>query len=169
MSGTNLQAWRRGRRRAQRQGYVVAREVREELERASLSESFWKGRPRPGTPFPELPAGRYYYTRRSASASRRSNRNNATSWWRPHSRAAAPERRRARRTARTRSARLHPAGEGLTEDNREFTLLTRDLSATGCASSARGGCWGRRSTFSSRRERTRRFHGAHPVDVPCRR
>jgi len=47
MSGTNLQGVAEEVvRRAQRQGYVVAREVREEWKRASLSESFLEGRPR---------------------------------------------------------------------------------------------------------------------------
>ena len=48
-------------RRAQRQGYVVPREVREELAQAGVSESLWKDVLALARPSLSYRRGRYYY------------------------------------------------------------------------------------------------------------
>ena len=64
-------------RRAQRQGYVVAREVREELTLAGASDDLWKDVLALARQSLTLRRGRYYY---SAPVSAACARNSLSSW-----------------------------------------------------------------------------------------
>src|SRR5262245_2752360 len=133
MSGTNLQGVAdEVVRRAQRQGYVVAREVREELERAHQSESFWKDVLALARPSLSYRRGRDYYTaavsdRVKAEQSQQRDIQVAVQQLVELHQGAAE---RVERREQDRVDFIQPV-KVRTEDNREFTLLTRDLSATG--------------------------------------
>ena len=119
-------------RRAERQGHIVAKEVREELVRAGLGDSLWKDVLALARPSLSYRNGRYYY---SAPVSERvlaeqSQQRDIQSAIRRviehhHSGAGRPDRREQGRTD------FVQAVEVITEDGRSFTLLTRDLSPTG--------------------------------------
>ena len=133
MSGTNLQGVAEEVvRRAQRQGYVVAREVREELTRANLSDSFWKDVLALARHSLSYRRGRYYYTapvsdRVKAEQSLQRDILSAVQHLVQQHQSAAE---RIERREQDRLDFIQPV-KVVTEDNREFTLLTRDLSATG--------------------------------------
>jgi hypothetical protein len=119
-------------RRAERQGYVLAREVRAELAAAGLPEARWKEVVTLAGPSLTCRRGRYYYT--SPTSPRLQ---------------AEQEQRRAIQLAVQQIIDQHGAGAGdaerrqegrisfvqavqvQTEDGREFRLLSRDLSPTG--------------------------------------
>jgi hypothetical protein len=119
-------------RRAQRQGYVVPREVREELGRAGESEDLWKDVLALARPSLSYRHGRYYYqppvsdrVRREESHQRGVRRAVREVIRRHQSAARAEERRGQDRVEFVQPVRV------LTEDGRQFTLLTRDLSPSG--------------------------------------
>jgi hypothetical protein len=133
MTGNNLQGVADEIvRRAQRQGYVVAREVREELARANLPESVWKDVLALARPSLSYRRGRYYY------AAPFSDRVQAEQSQLQGVRAAVQRLVRQQQGAaggveRREQGRvefIQPV-EVTTEDNRTFTLLTRDLSPAG--------------------------------------
>jgi hypothetical protein len=119
-------------RRAQRQGYVVAREIREELAQAGLPESVWKDVLALARPSLTYRRGRYYYAapvseRVRAEQSQQQDVRRAVERLvgQPQGGAGGVERREQGRVDFIQQVQV------TTEDNRTFTLLTRDLSATG--------------------------------------
>src|SRR5262249_31947217 len=119
-------------RRAKKQGFILAREVREQLAEAGLSETLWKDVVTQAGPALRYRRGRYYH---AASISERvlheQDQQQAV-------RQAVRQIVRAQRTgAREVERREDPRIDFIqpvkvrTEDGREFTLLSRDLSATG--------------------------------------
>jgi hypothetical protein len=119
-------------RRAQRQGFIVPREVREELGRAGVPDKMWKDVLALGRSSLRYNHGRYYYTTPVSQRVRQEQ---------THERAIRRAVRQLIRQCRTATAALERRGEDridfvqpvkvTTEDDREYTLLTRDLSATG--------------------------------------
>lgn len=128
MSGNNLnEVAEQVVRLAQRQGYVVEREVREELVRANLSESLWKEVLAQVHPSLSYRRGRYYHPSTPAEPTAHSKVESAvTQLVTRHQ--SAPER--VERREQGRIDFVQPVLV-VTEDNRTFTLLTRDLSVTG--------------------------------------
>ena len=119
-------------RRAQRQGYVVPREVREELTQAGASDDLWKDVVALARPSLTLRRGRYYFSapvsdRVLAEQSQQRDTRSAVSRIIEHHRSGAghPERREKGRIDFVQVVQV------ITDDNRRFTLLTRDLSETG--------------------------------------
>jgi hypothetical protein len=119
-------------RRAQQQGYVVAREVREELTRANISELLWKDVLALARASLNYRRGRYYYTApvservRAEQSHQRDIQSAVQQIVQQHQAAASrPERREQDRIDFIQPVKV------ITEDNRELTLLSRDLSATG--------------------------------------
>jgi hypothetical protein len=133
MSGSNLQGVAdEVVRRAQRQGYVVAREVREELARVSQPESFFKDVLALARHSLSYRRGRYYYTAPVSDrvkAEQTQQRDIQVAVQQLVRRYRAAEERVERRE-QDRVDFIQPV-KVVTEDNREYTLLTRDVSATG--------------------------------------
>jgi hypothetical protein len=133
MTATNLQGVAdQVVRRAQQQGYVVPREVREELARASVSEALWKDVLALARASLSYRRGRYYYTapvsdRVRAEQSQQRDIHTAVQQLIQTQQLSAgrPERREQGRVDFIQPVKV------ITEDNQEFTLLSRDLSATG--------------------------------------
>ncbi|HZY85310.1 MAG TPA: PilZ domain-containing protein [Gemmataceae bacterium] len=118
-------------RRAQRQGYVVPREVREELAQAGVSESLWKDVLALARPSLSYRRGRYYYrapisarVREEQSQQRHIGRA-VRRLMRPQRGATPVERREEDRVEFVQTVQV------TTQDGRVLTLLSRDLSATG--------------------------------------
>ena len=119
--------------RAERQGHVVAEEVREELARADLDGTLWKdvlALARSSLSYRD--DGRYYYTapvseRVRAEQSQQRDTRSAVARIIEHHRSGAdrPERREKGRIDYVQVVKV------ITDDNRTLTLLTRDLSETG--------------------------------------
>src|SRR5438270_2986391 len=119
-------------RLAEKQGFVLPREVREHRAAAGLSGSLWKEVVKLARPALRYRGGRYYH---AASLSERvaraqdqqqAVRRAVRQLVRAHRAAArAVERREDRRVDFIQPVKVR------TEDGREFTLLSRDLSATG--------------------------------------
>jgi hypothetical protein len=119
-------------RRAQRQGYIVAREVREELSQAGLSEDQWKEVVTLAQPALSYRRGRYYYTvpvteRVRQEQSHQEGIQQAVHTMIGQYRAAASQ---VERREQDRIDFIQPI-KVITEDQRQFTLLSRDLSPTG--------------------------------------
>lgn len=119
-------------RRSQRQGFVVAKEVREELTKANLSETMWKDVVALARHSLTYRRGRYHYTppvsdRVKAEQSQQRDIQEAVEQLVQHHQNAAG---RVERREKGRMDFIQPV-KVVTEDNRTFTLLTRDLSATG--------------------------------------
>jgi hypothetical protein len=119
-------------RRAQRQGFVVPREVRQELAAAGLPEEFWKDVLALAHPALNHRQGRYYYA--SAVSARVEQEQQQQRVIQRAVRqlirqdpaeAGAVERRRNDRIDFIQPVKVH------TEDHRELTLLSRDISTTG--------------------------------------
>jgi hypothetical protein len=119
-------------RRAQEQGHVVPREVREALVRAGIAESFWKDVLALARASLSYRKGRYYYT---APVSERIKAEQSQQ----HSIQAVvselinqhqADRGKQERREQGRVDFIQPV-KVVTEDKREFTLLSRDLSVTG--------------------------------------
>jgi hypothetical protein len=120
-------------RRAQRQGYIVPREVREELTHAGASHDLWKDVVALARPALTFRRGRYYFSAPPSDRVRREQtqqqgvrravgqllRDN------PAGGATPVERRGQDRVDYVQTVTVR------TEDGGEFTLLSRDLSATG--------------------------------------
>jgi hypothetical protein len=120
-------------RRAQAQGSVLAREVREELSRAGLAEKFWKDVLALARPSLTYRRGRYHFTAPV------SDRVRAEQSHQQDIRAAVE--RLIRQHQESEAARIERREQGrvdfilpvkvVTEDNRSLTFLSRDVSATG--------------------------------------
>jgi hypothetical protein len=119
-------------RRAQRQGYILAREVREELARVGLTESLWKDVLALARHSLAYRRGRYYYSApvsdrvRAEQTQQRDIHVAVHQLVQQYQNAAS----RVERREEDRIDFIQPV-KVITEDNREFTLLTRDLSSTG--------------------------------------
>jgi hypothetical protein len=119
-------------RRAQRQGFVVPREVREVLTGAGLSGSLWKDVVAVARPSLRYRQGRYYYQApvsprvAQEQSQQRSIQRIVRQLIRQHKSASGNVERRGE----DRVDFIQPV-KVRTEDQREFTLLSRDLSATG--------------------------------------
>ncbi|MBI1914295.1 MAG: PilZ domain-containing protein [Planctomycetes bacterium] len=119
-------------RRAQKQGFVLAREVREELVKAGLSGARWKDVVALAGPALRYRSGRYYH---AASVSERVLRDQEQQQAvrRAVRQIVRAHRAAAREVERREDSRvdfIQPV-KVRTEDGREFALLSRDLSATG--------------------------------------
>jgi hypothetical protein len=119
-------------RRAQRQGYVVPREVRAELTQAGLPESQWKDVLALARESLHYRQGRYYFLdtvspRLQQQQSRQEAVANAVRQVirRYQERLAEQERRQEERIDFVQPVRVE------TEDGRELNVLSRDLSPTG--------------------------------------
>jgi hypothetical protein len=119
-------------RRAQRQGYVVPREVRAELALAGLPEGRWKDVLALARESLHYRQGRYYYlddvspALREQQSQQQRVANAVRQILRRHRATAAErERREAERTDYVQPVQAH------TEDGRRLNLLTRDLSPQG--------------------------------------
>lgn len=119
-------------RRAQRQGYVVPSEVRSELRLAGLEEERWKEVLELARPSLIYRQGRYYHKAAVSPriAQEQRQRQAVQKALRPIIR---QHRRRVREQERRSQARIDfvmPV-KVQSEDGKEYTLLTRDLSTTG--------------------------------------
>ncbi|MFO0926565.1 MAG: PilZ domain-containing protein [Gemmataceae bacterium] len=119
-------------RRAERQGYVVARDVREELTTAGLDDGLWKEVLALARPSLTVRRNRYYYsapvsTRVRAAQSTQRDIEEAVAGL---VQAAQAARQRVERREQGRFDFIQPV-RVVAEDGREWTVLTRDLSATG--------------------------------------
>jgi hypothetical protein len=119
-------------RRAQRQGYVVPREVRELLVQFGLSDGLWKEVLALASPALKHRRGRYYY--HAPVSPRVAREQSHQSDIRQAIRHLIRERRiaasRVERREQDRIDFIQPV-EVRTEDGRNFTMLSRDLSTTG--------------------------------------
>jgi hypothetical protein len=119
-------------RRAQRQGYVLAREVREELANANVPATLWKDVVALAGPALTFRRGRYYYTTpvservRREQSQQRDIQKAVRRLIRQHKAAANQVERREE----DRFDFVQPVKVS-TEDQREYTLLSRDISPTG--------------------------------------
>jgi hypothetical protein len=119
-------------RRAQRQGYVLPSEVREELAQASLSETLWKDVLALARPQLRYRAGRYWYNA-PVSTRMRQEQEQQEGVQRAVQQVLeqhGPRPSGAERRAEERVEFVQQV-EVLTEDGQTHTLLSRDLSATG--------------------------------------
>jgi hypothetical protein len=119
-------------RQAQRQGYILPRQVRSVLTEAGVCESLWKDVIAVARPALTYRKGRYYYTvpvseRVRQEQSQQLNIRNTVNEIIDEYRHAASrvERRDEERIEFVQPVKVR------TEDDREYTLITRDLSATG--------------------------------------
>jgi hypothetical protein len=119
-------------RRAQQQGFVVPREVREELARLGVADDLWKDVVALARPSLSFRNGRYYYDDPTSSRVRREQdqqqdvRKAVRELVRQHRLVESDVERRGQ----DRIDFVQPV-KVTTADGREFTLLTRDLSPTG--------------------------------------
>lgn len=119
-------------RHAQRQGFILPRQIRTVLSEAGLSESLWKDVLAVARPALAYRKGRYYYT---APVSERVRQEQS------QQRGIQKAIRQLIRQYRTAASRVERREEDRidfvqpvkvrTEDQREYTLMSRDLSATG--------------------------------------
>jgi hypothetical protein len=119
-------------RRAKRQGFVIPRQIREELTATGLSGDLWKEVVALVRPSLALRHGRYHYvspvsgrlkeTERHQQAIRRAVRQLVRTY---RSEAARAERRRHGRVEFIQPVKVQA------EDRREFTVLCRDISSAG--------------------------------------
>lgn len=118
-------------RQAQRQGYILPRQVRTVLSGAGVCESLWKDVLAVARSSLVYRKGRYYYTApvsdrvRQEQVQQRGIQRAIREIIHHHRGAARIERREDDRIEFVQPVKVR------TEDGREFTLLTRDLSATG--------------------------------------
>jgi hypothetical protein len=119
-------------RRAQRQGFVVPREVREEIAQAGLADEHWKDVLTLARPSLSLRRGRYYFItsvtlRQQYEEKQRRTIHLTIKKLMRRFRAAAE---RVERRGQDRLDFFQPITV-ITEDGREHHLLSRDLSPTG--------------------------------------
>jgi hypothetical protein len=118
-------------RRAQQQGYIVPREIREELARASVSETFWKDVLALARASLSYRRGRYYYTApvsdrvRAEQSQQRDIQSAVQQLIQQQQAAERPERREQDRVDFYQPVKV------VLEDGQELTMLSRDLSPTG--------------------------------------
>jgi hypothetical protein len=118
--------------RAQRRGYVIPREIREELGHAGLPETQWKEVVDLARPSLYYRQGRYYYMT-TVSPRLRAELSQQEQIQQTLRRLIRRHRQSAREIERRGQDRIdfiQPV-KVQTEDGREFTLLSRDLSTTG--------------------------------------
>jgi hypothetical protein len=118
-------------RRAEKQGFVLAREVREQLAEAGLAETLWKDVVKLARPALRYHRGRYHHASVSERVLRDQDQQQAVR--RVVRQIVRAHRAAARQVERREDSRvefIQPV-KVQTEDGREFTLLSRDLSATG--------------------------------------
>jgi hypothetical protein len=119
-------------RRAQRQGFVRPKEIREELRRAGESPTLWKDVLAAARPSLSFRRGRYYYAQLVSERLRQEQDDQATV-----TRAARQIISRFRDAADNQERRGEERIEFIqpvqvrTEDGRTFTVLSRDLSTSG--------------------------------------
>jgi hypothetical protein len=119
-------------RRAKDQGHVVAREVREELARAGVDESLWKDVLALARASLSYRKGRYHYVE-AVSDRVRAERSQQSAIQAAVARLTQQYQAAHSRVERREQGRIdfvQPV-QVVGEDGREFTLLSRDLSATG--------------------------------------
>jgi hypothetical protein len=120
-------------RRAQRQGFVVPREVREEAAQAGLPDEQWKDVLGLARPCLSLRSGRYYFVpsvskrRRQEETHQKAIRRTIRKLVRQYRIAAAE---RVERRGHDRHDFIQPVTV-VTEDGKQHHLLSRDLSPTG--------------------------------------
>lgn len=119
-------------RHAQRQGYILPRQIRAVLIGAGVAESLWRDVLAVARPALAYRKGRYYYSapisdRVRQEQSQQLGVQKAVRQIIRHYRGAA---RRVERREEDRIEFVQPV-KVRTEDGREFTLMSRDLSATG--------------------------------------
>jgi hypothetical protein len=119
-------------RRAQRQGYVVPRDVRDELLQAGLPEEYWKDILNLARESLHYRQGRYYYLQAISCRlhEQQSQQQIVFHTIRDLIRRQQAARAENERRQQDRIEFIFPA-KVQTEDNREFRVLTRDLSPTG--------------------------------------
>jgi hypothetical protein len=118
-------------RQAQRQGYIVPRQVRTVLTEAGVNESLWKDVLAVARPSLAFRRGRYYYSApisdrvRQERVQQNDIQKTVREIIRCHRGTTGVERREEDRLEFVQPVKIK------TEDGREFTLLSRDLSTTG--------------------------------------
>lgn len=119
-------------RRARRQGFVVPQEVREELTLAGVPESMWKDVIALARPTLTLKKGRYYYSPPVSDRVRReqTQQRDVIKVIRQLIRAHRKEAKEFERRGEDRYDFVQTV-KVITEDERELTLISRDLSSTG--------------------------------------
>lgn len=119
-------------RRAQAQGHVVAREVREELARAGVAEGLWKDVLALARSSLVYRKGRYHYTAPVSDRvlAEQSQQGTIQAVVSELIRQHQATRGKVERRGEDRVDFIHPV-KVVAEDGREHTLLSRDLSATG--------------------------------------
>jgi hypothetical protein len=133
MIATNLQSIAdRVIRRAKRQGYVVSSDIRDELSQAGLPDTLWKDVAALARPSLAYRRGRYYFeapvsTRVRQEQARQRDIQKAVRQIIRRQRADAD---RVERRGQDRIDFVQPV-KVVTDDEREFTLLSRDLSTSG--------------------------------------
>lgn len=119
-------------RRAQRQGYVVPREIRSELKQAGLADEQWKDVVGLARRHLNCRQGRYYHIHtlsprmQEEQEQQRLIQRAIRRLIRQHQAAARPKERRLE----DRTDFIQPVTVQM-EDGRQFTLLSRDLSSAG--------------------------------------
>ena len=133
MSANNLQPVAdRVVRRARQQGHVVAREVREELAREGLDESLYKDVLALARASLSYKKGRYHYVE-AVSDRVRAEQSNQSAIGDAVARLSRGYQAAGGRVERREQGRIdfvQPV-QVVAEDGRTYTLLSRDLSATG--------------------------------------
>lgn len=119
-------------RRARRQGFILPREVREELNRAELAESLWKDVLALARPALSYRQGRYHYTHPVSARVRedQSQKLVVQKAIRQLIRQHRTANRAVERRQQDRVDFVHPV-EVQTQEGRQHTFLTRDLSPAG--------------------------------------
>jgi hypothetical protein len=119
-------------RRAQRQGFVVPREVREVLTQLGMAEGLWKDVVAVARPALSYSRGRYYYRAPVSArvAQEQSQQQGILKAVRHLIRQHRADSGRIERREQDRIDFIQPV-KVVTEDQREMTLLSRDLSSTG--------------------------------------
>jgi hypothetical protein len=119
-------------RRAQQQGFIIPREIRQELTEAGLPDELWKDVIALAQPSLTFRQGRYYYVNATSSRmeleqyQQRVIQRALRQLIRDYKNEAARQERRQH----GRIDYIQPV-KVLTENGRELTLLTRDISTTG--------------------------------------
>jgi hypothetical protein len=119
-------------RRAQRQGFVVSSEVRDVLTQSGMSETLWKDVVAVARAALSYRKGRYYYQPPVSArvAKEQSQQRGIQKAVRHLIRLHRTNANRVERREQDRMDFVQPVTV-LTEDQRQLTLLSRDLSATG--------------------------------------
>jgi hypothetical protein len=119
-------------RQAQRQGFILPREIRKVLSEAGLSETLWKDVLAVARPSLAYRKGRYYYTAPVSDRVRQeqSQQLDIQKTVRQIIRQVKTAAAQVERREQERVDFIQPV-KVKTEDQREYTMLTRDLSPTG--------------------------------------